>query len=266
MNTLRGGFLGLTATAALALAPMPADAQPTWWTGPYVGINLGGAWSHSDVNSPLFNTGAGQDYIPSVVADINAQANKSLNATDVIGGGQFGFNFVTLPFLFGGEIDLDFFNANLISNVAAAFTGFPVGPGGVPPTYTEQVRTNGLATLRTRAGLVSGPILAYVTGGLAMTNLKYSHTFTEGVFGGTSSGTESASVSHLKVGWTAGFGLEYALPHHWSIKAEYLYADFGSVSVGPTPVVFPGGPGSSFFTHKADLTTQVLRGGINFRF
>ena len=66
--------------------------------------------------------------------------------------------------------------------------------------------------------------LFYVTGGLAVTNAKFTDSF--GSFANTSVAAVSSDSTH--VGWTAGVGMEYAFTDNWSVKAEYLYADFGN--------------------------------------
>jgi hypothetical protein len=57
--------------------------------------------------------------------------------------------------------------------------------------------------------------------------------------------------------------------HGWTVKAEYLYIDFGTVSVGSTnlttftpPITFP----TNVFTHSVDLKASIARIGINCKF
>lgn len=65
-----------------------------------------------------------------------------------------------------------------------------------------------------------------------------------------------------QAGWTVGGGVEYAVSDHWSVKAEYLYLDFGSVSgVG---VLTPGFAGF-FYTNSSHLTANLARFGLNYR-
>jgi outer membrane immunogenic protein len=48
------------------------------------------------------------------------------------------------------------------------------------------------------------------------------------------------SASQTRVGSTVGGGVEYKFTRNWSVKAEYLYIDFGSSSyfngAGLTPL------------------------------
>lgn len=67
-----------------------------------------------------------------------------------------------------------------------------------------------------------------------------------------------------KTGWTAGAGVEYALSKEWTIKAEYLYVNFGSVTA-PGTVGGPLGYASALSTSN-DLTAQIARVGVNYKF
>jgi outer membrane immunogenic protein len=80
---------------------------------------------------------------------------------------------------------------------------------------------------------------------------------------------ESGSVSNTKAGWTAGGGVEAGLWGNWSIKAEYLYVDFGRISANSTnltaftpPISFP----TNVFTHSVNLKANIARLGVNYRF
>ena len=55
-------------------------------------------------------------------------------------------------------------------------------------------------------------------------------------------------------GWTAGGGVGIALGDVASLKAEYLYADFGDLD-------YNGG-----FSGKVDVDTHMARGGVLFHF
>ena len=79
-------------------------------------------------------------------------------------------------------------------------------------------------------------------------------------------GTGTWSGSDTKVGWTVGGGLEWAWSRDWSVKAEYLYLDFGSVSAAGT-IFNPGFVGyANAISTSTDLTAQVARLGVNRRF
>ncbi len=69
------------------------------------------------------------------------------------------------------------------------------------------------------------------TAGVALTDFSFSSSYSDNAIGPTfPGGTGSTSISTVKTGWTVGGGGEWLLDSRWSIKAEYLYLDFGSTN------------------------------------
>jgi outer membrane immunogenic protein len=133
--------------------------------------------------------------------------------------------------------------------------------------------TDWLLTARARLGWALQPnLLIYATGGLALTNLRVSNSFSDD---SDTAGIGGGSHTQIMTGWTLGGGAELALSRGWSVKAEYLYVDFGSTTVrssivcGPTatfncstpPAVTP-----SPFSTSADLAAHIARVGLNYKF
>jgi outer membrane immunogenic protein len=260
------GGIGSAYAADMAVKAPPIAAPVFSWTGFYVGLNAGGDWGSSRTDSPITNTICPVCYVPSVIADINAQRFRTIDGSGFTGGAQAGYNYQVNRFVFGVEADIDAFRVAGSSTSSAFFTGFPGVAGSIPPTYTNSVSTNWLFTGRGRLGFAANNWLFYGTGGVAVTDLSYRHTFAEGVFPGTSSGVETSTASATKVGYAVGGGFEYAWSRNWSVKAEYLYLNFQSVN-SRAAVVFPAGLVSgSVFTHSADLTANIVRVGANYHF
>jgi outer membrane immunogenic protein len=94
-------------------------------------------------------------------------------------------------------------------------------------------------TARGRIGYAGwSSMMPYITAGAA--------------FAGVENSIGAASVSDTRIGWTAGVGLEYMLWSNWSVKLEYLYADLGTAD----------GPAAT----KIDVTANIVRAGLNYRF
>ena len=108
---------------------------------------------------------------------------------------------------------------------------------------------------------VSSNVLLYGTSGLAVTELGVRNSLSSAVAQG------AVNDSGRLVGWTVGGGAEWALNRHWSLRAEYLYLDFGKVTVN-APVNSPGPlfPDNNNLATTVDLTAQIVRGGLNYRF
>src|SRR5437870_13556070 len=92
-------------------------------------------------------------------------------------------------------------------------------------TVTQSIKTNWLLTARPRVGYATGHALLYATGGVAVTKLNYQEVFTDTF----ATARETGGSNKSKTGWVGGAGIEYQLTNnkHWSVKGEYLYADFG---------------------------------------
>src|SRR5690606_22984372 len=110
--------------------------------------------------------------------------------------------------------------ATYLSNPAGAFT------------HALSVKADWQATLRARVGFAHERWLAYVTGGAAVTQIRLAASFADDFLGTGASGRSSSTET--KLGWVAGLGGEYALSEHWTVKGEYLYADYGKVDTATT--------------------------------
>jgi outer membrane immunogenic protein len=239
-------------------APVVAPAYN--WTGFYVGVNAGWAWSDSDLrltpNAPLTAPGGLGDTIALLVANQPTRRR----ADGFTGGGQIGYNWQTDNWVFGWEADFNYIdlkhNFNFASGIPAAST--TVG-------LTGEFSADWFATLRARVGWASGPWLAYVTGGLAVSRLTLVEAVN--VTTGAGPGVFNASKTDTKWGWTIGGGLEWAIGPQWTAKVEYLYVDFGDINaVGPVSgAIAPLIPGAAVSYH-ADLTASIVRVGLNYRF
>jgi outer membrane immunogenic protein len=150
-------------------------------------------------------------------------------------GGQVGYNWQFGQFVFGLEGDGDWSGLRGSNNL------FFCGAAAC------QTRNDFLATARGRVGYAADRWMPYLTAGLAVGNI---HTTNAGFPG----------VDQTNAGWTVGGGLEVAVVGNWTAKAEYLYVDLGTAGCGVVcGPPFPAG-------NNVGLTTNVVRGGINYRF
>ena len=245
----------LIGTPALA-ADMPLKAPPPpapiySWTGWYVGLNAGGAWTKTDVTANADPTGWLFE-----TPFINASGSRTINGSSFIGGVQAGYNWQNGNYVVGFEADADWLNAN-----GTSFITQPV-PANVchcvGGSMTQSAGETFFATARPRVGLVFDRTLVFATGGVAIAQVNSADSHT-----GVPPVTQSTSTSTTRMGWTVGGGLEYALWTNFSLKAEYLYADLGSWT--DTTPSFPCCAGTSInFSHH--LTESIARVGLNYRF
>jgi len=241
----------LCTAAAAADLPTKAPQPPAYsWSGCYVGINGGAGASASNFDT---NVGAGTYLTGTDPATVGADGGGSANDTRATGGGQVGCNWQTNTLVFGLEGDFDYFrsNANFYNNTDTLAAGTPF-------TVGQSLTTNYLATVRPRIGIAADRNFAYITGGAAFTDANYTETYSD-----AAGGVGSASASRFLTGWTAGAGWEYAWTDHWTIKFEYLFADFSNTSAGGV-ITAPGG--SNLLSGSGNLVIQTARAGMNFKF
>ncbi len=144
--------LALCATAANAadlVRPPPPEPAPIIaplysWTGFYVGINGGGGFGRSDLDTAFGTTG--------------------VDVSGGLVGGTLGYNYQTGPWVFGIEGDGGW------SGIKGSTSS------GICTGVTCEVRNDWLATLRGRVGYSFGRFMPYITGGAAFGDIKQSVT------------------------------------------------------------------------------------------
>jgi outer membrane immunogenic protein len=153
-----------------------------------------------------------------------------------IGGLQAGYNWQMGSALLGIEGDYMF--------------GRLKGDTNCPnPASTCASSTDRLGSLRARAGwVVAPPIMLYFTAGLAWGNTNLAST----------SASASNSFTHSSTGYALGGGAEFFLNDKWTLKAEYLRYNLGTIHASATDF---GGSGIDF---KPRADTFKL--GLNFKF
>jgi outer membrane immunogenic protein len=262
---------GSAVAADLAVKAPPRALDVAYnWSGFYIGANVGGAWGNYDTSTRTVFSPIGYFDIASVPA-VNAIGSQSIQPSNVIGGVQAGYNWQAGSFVAGVEADINSFRLN----GSAAATG--VYPCCAPAAFTvaSAASTDWLFTARGRLGLAANNWLFFVTGGLALTNLKGNFAFTDNCGNvancngpGGPNAFEAASISKTKLGYTVGAGAEAGLWGNWSLKAEYLYVKFDSESVVGT-ITTPGlqpFAANNPFTHTVNLNAHIARVGLNYRF
>lgn len=162
-------------------------------------------------------------------AQLSGNAVLDVDINGVLGGVQAGYNHDFGGFVLGVEGDFQFADLKYSETVGATTSTFSVDRFG---------------TIRARAGLAVDRFLPYVTGGVAIANGKVR---------GENGGAVILEENQTSVGWTLGAGVEYAVTDNVTVKAEYLYADFGKANYAGTNVDFTA-------------RSNIVRAGVNFKF
>ena len=214
------------APTAPAVVPVPVFN----WTGFYIGAHGGGGW----------NTWTGAD--PTNLGG----RSSSVNGSGGVAGGQVGGNYQINNFVVGLEGSYAWSNIGVTTN--SAFAG---GAG-----FTLTLKNDYIATVAGRLGVAFNNVLLYGKGGAAFTRDKYDAN--NGLAGALAG---SASGSFDRTGWLAGAGIEWMFVPNWSVKAEYNYMGFGSITEQP---VTTGNLAAAPAAVKLDIQTATV--GVNYHF
>jgi outer membrane immunogenic protein len=195
--------------------------RPSLWQGFYYGVSAGFGFG----DSTLFND----------QNDASALANTQ--PSGFMGSVTAGYNWrVGSGLVFGVEGDLGLMDVSADDKIAS--------DGNVYKTQLGPL----WGTVRARLGmLLTDRMLVYATGGAAFMQ-------TDEISIGTAGSTTLSD--DFQSGFVVGAGAEYALSETMSLKAEYLYMDFGQLSG-------VGADGSDF---SIENQIQLVRAGVNFKF
>lgn len=269
MRRLSFSLLAAVSTIALtqfaSAADMPARAPmytkapvmaPVYdWTGFYLGGNVGYGWGA--------NTGSGYssftDSLGGLAGFFAAGGNvlPGVNPNGIIGGGQIGYNWQISPWVLGIVADIQ------ASDMKASGTGAASIGAFTSITESKTAKIDWFGTVRAKVGYAVNNVLFYGTGGLAYGEVNASTSFNDPSAGGGPR-VFAGSSSSTKTGWAAGAGVDYALSRNWTVGAEYLYVDLGTISTTETQVSGPAN--ASTFTSNSKFTANIARLTINYKF
>lgn len=212
------------------------------WSGAYIG--LFGGWARGKTSATDIE---GEEY-----GDATPGAAMGLSDDGFIGGVTAGYNFQHGSWVVGPELEL--------------------GRVSIRKTHIDPLDDDdGLFTQYGLYGAVTGRLgytasrtLFYGKGGLAFASIKSAGGEFDGVGNEDDDGywgfdgNEASFGDKTRLGWTIGGGVEHALSEKWTVKAEYLFADFGSTTYNNLEDM--DGP----FSFKDQL--HSLKFGLNYQF
>ncbi len=219
------------------------------WSGCYVGATIGYKWGRSTHTS----TGLVNGVPGGVLAGLDIAPQFNLDG--VIGGGEAGCNWQAGSWVYGIEVDGSWSTAEGQANNY----GPPVGN----PNFVSKTSERWLMTARGRLGYAADKWLWYVTAGAAWTGVDINSA---------NVGAPPVNIWGIdrvnKTGWIVGLGSEYALVGGWSVKSEFLYANFGSIHALDTSCFNNacGVPGAGVTNRDVKLYEYIWRVGMNYRF
>ena len=255
----------MTAPRAYTKAPGVPAASTYDWSGFYVGGTAGGAFGSFDPSTSTTFLGNNFYFSQVSVPPVNAAGAQSIKPGGFTGGAEIGYNWQVRNFVVGLEGDIEYLglagNASTTAPYAPPFAASAF-------TVTSNASTTWLATARGRVGIAANDWLFFATGGAAFTNLKANFGFSDNCFSSGACGpppnaSEATSISSMKAGFAVGGGVEKAIGQNWTVKAEYMYVGFGTIT---GTGILTGGGQTQPMTHSYDLKANIIRLGINYKF
>jgi opacity protein-like surface antigen len=295
--------LSSAANAADVSAPIPT------WTSVYAGLGLGGGYALSDTQATgygeysdrtlsTYEGGDGEHVLTGFVCD-SSGIEICQGSTGV--GAEFDDTQSAAGFLGRAEIGGDYQFDRIVAGVNASFTlgdrkmsGENKGGGDgefesdLPRVYDG----SGLGTVESRVEfgnswsiggrlgyLVTESTLLFGSGGYTQAKVSLDSHFAgdSSVYNDNTPVNEgiqgSYDISSQNDEWLGGYyiggGVETLLTDHWSLKLEYRFADYGSIStsreVGEEFTVIPPTGYGTGTSASADIADQTLLATISFR-
>jgi len=216
----------------------PAPVHQTYWTGCYVGGNVGYGWAPTSWNIP------------------GGAELASHSADGISGGGQVGCDYEFNRIVVGFQ---GMFNATGMKTDSANL---------INPALLDSSRMPWIGSLTGRIGVTGSPILFYAKGGAAWVRSEFQECCVPlaaaplapppppppppPIPDGVSKST--------RLGWTVGGGVEYIFIPKWSVFVEYNYIRLNDT------VDFTGINGWGNFAYNIDQELHSVLLGVNYRF
>lgn len=250
-NIVRVGLNRRLWNAPAAAPPPPDPAATAWrWTGLYAGLNAGygvgnGSFREFQFIDPTVPPAGGE-----LTHYFSSYAPQKISPQGALAGGQLGYNWQFDRLVIGVEGDAQWSGQK--------DTACAAGCTAPPETLTQ--RLNWLATVRGRLGYAERGYLLYVTAGGALAEIQETELFSD------FNSLVPSTFKRTNGGWVAGGGIEAWVFGNWTVKAEYLHFDLGSVS-HTYPTGLPVGPFNivTSLGSQAQIRNDVVRIGLNYK-
>ena len=124
------------------------------------------------------------------------------------------------------------------------------------PAAICQSEVRWLASITGRLGYAKDNFLLYAKGGWAWAGDRYFVRFP------AAPAVDEQTGNQTHNGWTVGGGIEVGLAPNWSVKAEYMFADFGDRS----PLLSRIATGVPVERIRVEQEIHTFKFGLNYRF
>ena len=232
-------FAGQPATASANTAEQPAqNPPPKDWDGFYAGAHVGGIRNSVDLKSQHLSF-------------IDETCNRDKNFSNFLWGVQGGY--------------VHQYDSKVVVGIEGDFSYNVHGETSLncpcPPPFSWvsdnfEIKNRMQGSLRARLGYaLDHRFLPYITAGVSFADLGISYDNERG---------DHYSKNTAQAGWALGGGVEWKFHDDWSVRAEYIYTDYGRSLNMSVPTVYgledPNGSAS------ASVSSNTFRAAINYWF
>ncbi|UXM95135.1 porin family protein [Bartonella sp. HY329] len=235
--------------------PAPVVTVPTFsWTGAYVGGQIGGSWSDSNVRTER-NVG----FLP---LGYTKGTSWSPDGDGFVGGLYAGYNFeVGNNVVLGAETDF------VWGDVKDSYSSIDRYAADSVYNYNTEgsIKQKWAGATRVRVGYAMDRFMPYVAGGVAYTKVETSGQNYLTSANPAAPTVQAGSVlgyntSNTMTGWTIGAGVDYAVTDNVLVRLEYRYADYGDKTNTYTHT------SGQTFKEKVDYKSNDVRVGVAYKF
>lgn len=240
--------------ADMAIKAAPVVPPVPYWQGFYLGVE-GGAVRHDASFNDLSGGFSG------------SPATFATSKSGGIFGGYAGYNWQSRSFVYGVEADISWLGVKATETWGAIFAG--------STRFEQSQEVSWLSTFRGRAGIDYESTLFFLTGGLAVAQVKNSFNGFCGLnpCAGVGAGAFVGGFSQdtTRVGWTVGAGFEHMFDSHWTLRGEFRYVDLGR-SIGQCHDAGVGGGFCAAFgtggSYRGEFSNALMIGtvGVGYKF
>lgn len=247
------GAADLGAPPVLRGSEVVAPYEVDKWSGVYLGGHIGAQFVHNRGHHSNASNGPIDDGTGTLVYNFDYDyMNARFNY-----GVHIGVQRLFGQFLFGAEFNFDGPQGKGNSPWYNGNVAYSAGVAG--NSYQQRIGMNWQGSLRARLGFVHHKTLFYLTGGFAFANMT-ACTVLNDCMGNVG---HVVRYSSTRWGWTIGGGIEHKFNYNWSVRAEYLYANYGSRNCYSTDSCSID-PNASDIANRVE--THTVRVGVSYLF
>jgi outer membrane immunogenic protein len=250
----------------------PASDQDAFsWSGFYVGIGGGQGLLRADanVNSAVTQSKSRGGYFGTEGYTQGSSLDKKMKAFGAFATIEGGVNYVNDQVLMGAFASWDIGRISVDASTAdsATLSSDNLASYNASASLNHELTLNGRVDLGAKLGyLVTDRTLVYALGGLSLAEVEASSSLTvdHDPASALADFDLSTRAKDWKKGYVLGLGAEFALTGNTTIKTEYRFADYGTISSSDSSDA--GGDGSASIGQEDDIQVHSLRAVLSYHF